>query len=376
MTTFKAMAADLDQDPRAQRRRELPDRDPMARRLRMQDSRGRLSDTVADIESDVVAALGLGQFSLLYQPRMALDTGDVVAVEALLRWQDSARGLLGPKAFLPLVAQTSAMVALGQWVLYEASREAARWELERPAGVRPVMVSVNVAALEVLEPAFFDGVQLILEEHALPTTQLQLEIDASDPLRGETVVTTRLGLLRDEGVRVAIDGACPQLGSGSLHLDADSIHLHRRWTREHRQRRRPRRGGGGSGRAHPPLRRHGLRDGRRDASPSGRAVGGRLRPGPGLLLLRPRSLRPHRLARQLSRDQRGRSPSIVTRCSTRCCVTEVAHADVEGRPVVPRHHVAGRPAVPVRQLGRRRQRRRGARGSRRSRPVGGRPGAS
>ena len=72
MTTFKAMAADLDQDPRAQRRRELPDRDPMARRLRMQDSRGRLSDTVADIESDVVAALGLGQFSLLYQPRMAL----------------------------------------------------------------------------------------------------------------------------------------------------------------------------------------------------------------------------------------------------------------------------------------------------------------
>ena len=134
MTTLKAMAADLDQDPRAQRRRELPDRDPMARRLRMQDSRGRLSDTVADIESDVVAALGLGQFSLLYQPRMALDSGDVVAVEALLRWQDSARGLLGPKAFLPLVAQTSAMVALGQWVLYEASREAARWELERPAG--------------------------------------------------------------------------------------------------------------------------------------------------------------------------------------------------------------------------------------------------
>ncbi len=231
MTTLKAMAADLDQDPRAQRRRELPDRDPMARRLRMQDSRGRLSDTVADIESDVVAALGLGQFSLLYQPRMALDSGDVVAVEALLRWQDSARGLLGPKAFLPLVAQTSAMVALGQWVLYEASREAARWELERPAGVRPVMVSVNVAALEVLEPAFFDSVQLILEEHALPTTQLQLEIDASDPLRGETVVTTRLGLLRDEGVRVAIDGACPQLGSGSLHLDADSVHLHRRWTR-------------------------------------------------------------------------------------------------------------------------------------------------
>ena len=104
------------------------------------------------------------------------------------------------------------MVALGQWVLYEASREAARWELERPAGVRPVMVFVDVAALEVLEPAFFDGVQLTFDEHALPTTQLQLEIDASDPLRGETVVTPRLGLLRDEGVRVAIDGACPAAG--------------------------------------------------------------------------------------------------------------------------------------------------------------------
>lgn len=225
------MAADIEDDLRAQRRRDLPDRDPMARRLRMQDSRGRLSNTVADIEADVVAALGLGQFSLLYQPRFSLASDEVVAVEALLRWQDSSRGLLGPKAFLPLVAQTSAMVALGQWVLDAACREAARWELERPAGVRPVIVSVNVAALEVLEPSFFDGVMLVLDEHSLPTPLLQLEVDASDPLRGETVVSTRLQLLRDEGVRLAIDGATPQLGSGSMHIDADSVHLHRRWTR-------------------------------------------------------------------------------------------------------------------------------------------------
>jgi hypothetical protein len=59
------MAPDPGQDLHAQGRRELPDRDPMARRLRLQDSRGRLSDTVADIETEVVKALGLGQFSLV-----------------------------------------------------------------------------------------------------------------------------------------------------------------------------------------------------------------------------------------------------------------------------------------------------------------------
>jgi EAL domain-containing protein (putative c-di-GMP-specific phosphodiesterase class I) len=225
------MSAEPGPDVHAQRRRELPDRDPMARRLRFQDSRGRLSDTVADIEAEVVQALGLGQFSLLYQPRVSLRTGEVVAIEALLRWQDSTRGVLGPKAFLPLVAQTSAMVALGQWVLEDACSEAARWELERPAGGAPVTLSVNVAAEEVLESGFVDGVRLVLQERALPTTMLQLELDASDPLRSETLVSTRLQQLREEGVRLAIDGASPLLGSGSAGVDADSVHLQRRWVR-------------------------------------------------------------------------------------------------------------------------------------------------
>jgi EAL domain-containing protein (putative c-di-GMP-specific phosphodiesterase class I) len=225
------MARDPGQIPHAQGRRELPDRDPMARRLRMQDSRGRLSDTVADIEAEVVQALGLGQFSLVYQPRVSLRSGEVVAIEALLRWRDSSRGLLGPKAFLPLVAQTSAMVALGQWVLEAACGEAARWELERPAGSAPVLLSVNVAAEQVLESDFVEGVRLVLATHALPTALLQLEVDASDPLRGETLVATRLQQLRDEGVRLAIDGASPQLGSGSVAIDADSVHLQRRWVK-------------------------------------------------------------------------------------------------------------------------------------------------
>jgi EAL domain-containing protein (putative c-di-GMP-specific phosphodiesterase class I) len=225
------MAAETAPGVHAQHRRELPDLDPVARRLRIQESRGRLSETVADIEAQVVQALGLGQFSLLYQPRVSLRTGDVIAIEALLRWQDCTRGMLGPKTFLPHLAQTSAMVALGQWVLNEACSEAARWEAERPAGDAPVTLSVNVAAEEVLETGFVDGVRLALQERALPTTMLQLEVDAGDPLRTETLVSTRLQQLRDEGIRLAIDGASPLLGSGSARVEADSVHLQRRWVR-------------------------------------------------------------------------------------------------------------------------------------------------
>ena len=90
---------------------------------------------------------------------------------------------------------------------------------------------MNVAAEEVLEAGFVDGVRLVLREPALPATMLQLELDASDPLRSETLVSTRLQQLRDEGVRLAIDGASPLLGSGSAGVDADSVHLQRRWVR-------------------------------------------------------------------------------------------------------------------------------------------------
>ena len=207
------------------------DSDPFARRLRLQGSRGRLDHTLADVEADVVAALGLGQFHLLYQPRVSMRSQDVVAIEALLRWRDATRGLLNPSAFLPEVAQTSAMAALGRWVLDEAAAEAGRWEHDRPPGAAPMAISVNVEAYEVLEPTFVDSVISTLDARQLPAPLVQLEIDAGDPLRSETLVTTRLQLLRAKGVRIAIDGASPQLGAGSVQIDADSVHLQRRWVR-------------------------------------------------------------------------------------------------------------------------------------------------
>lgn len=210
---------------------DMTDGHPLARSLRLHQSRSRLSDTFANMEADVQAGLGLGQFLLLYQPRFSLETGDVVAIEALLRWRDSTRGLLGPKAFLPLVSQTSVMVSLGRWVLQEAAFEARRWEQQRPDDASPLMVSVNVAAREVLEPGFIDGAQAIVDDSGLPIELFQLEVDAEDPLRGETAVAKRLQLLRQLGMRIALDGASPGLGVGSDLIDADSVHLHRRWVR-------------------------------------------------------------------------------------------------------------------------------------------------
>ncbi len=212
-------------------RRDDADSDPFSRRLRFQDSRGRLDDTLADIEADVVAGLGMGHFHLLYQPRVSLETLDVVAIEALLRWRDATRGLLNPNAFLPAVAQTNAMAILGRWVFDEATAEAVRWEQTRPAGAAPIWLSVNVEAYEVLEPAFVETLMATLDAKQLPAPMVQLELDAGDPLRNEPLVSDKLHLLRDSGVRIAIDGAGPQLGSGSLRIDADSVNLKRQWVR-------------------------------------------------------------------------------------------------------------------------------------------------
>jgi len=209
----------------------IADLDPFARRLRMLRSRGRLSETFADVEADVRAALGHGEFLLLYQPRFSLRTQDVVAIEALLRWRDPTLGMLSPPAFLPRIAHTSVMAPLGRWVLHQACLEAAHWEAQRPAGETPIVVSVNVAAREIIEPSFVGTVLEIIDEMRLAPHLLQLEVDAADSLRGESSVASRLDLLRDRGVRVAIDGASPALGLGGGRLDVDSVHLHRQWVR-------------------------------------------------------------------------------------------------------------------------------------------------
>jgi len=137
-----------------------------------------------------------------YQPIMDLETGDVRAAEALLRWQRPGRGLVSPLEFIPLAEQTGAIFALGEWVLNAACAEAQGWERE---GLADVPVTVNVSARQLLDPRFEAIVAGALVATGLDPSRLILEVTESSVMQNADVTIAKLDRISSTGVRLALD---------------------------------------------------------------------------------------------------------------------------------------------------------------------------
>ncbi|MBA3309245.1 MAG: EAL domain-containing protein [Nocardioidaceae bacterium] len=157
-----------------------------------------------DLEVKLRQGLKENELELHYQPIVATREGDVIGVEALVRWHSPQRGMLAPLQFVPLAEETGLIVPMGRWVLEEACRTVAGWTQSHPER-RPLTVSVNLSALQFAQHRLVEDVATTLEETGLPASQLCLEITET-VLMGDTAATqATLGALHDLGVRVAID---------------------------------------------------------------------------------------------------------------------------------------------------------------------------
>jgi diguanylate cyclase (GGDEF)-like protein/PAS domain S-box-containing protein/excisionase family DNA binding protein len=170
----------------------------------------------AEIEQGLRRALTDGELRLHYQPILDLQTGTVVAVEALVRWQHPDHGLLAPAQFLAAAEATGLAVPLGTEILSIACRELAHWdsllgpELEAPA------VNVNISALHFAAPGLAGTVSQALQRSGLAPDKLVLEI-AETMFTGEgQAAMAQLDDLRGVGVRIALD----QFGTGYSSLAA------------------------------------------------------------------------------------------------------------------------------------------------------------
>ncbi|MBS0447443.1 MAG: EAL domain-containing protein [Proteobacteria bacterium] len=146
-------------------------------------------------------ALAQGRFRLNYQPKVELAGGRVVGVEALLRWRDPERGEISPGEFIPVAEESGFIVALGDWVLSTAVRQAAAWER---AG-QPLAVSVNVSALQFQQPGFVEHVGDAVRDAGLTPELLELELTESILIQDAAEALARLNLLAELGVRLSID---------------------------------------------------------------------------------------------------------------------------------------------------------------------------
>ncbi|MDP9408615.1 MAG: EAL domain-containing protein [Actinomycetota bacterium] len=146
-------------------------------------------------------AVERGQLRLHYQPSVQLEDGRVTGVEALVRWQHPARGLLGPGEFVPLAEESDLIAPLTAWVLDEAVRQCREWLDEG----RDLCVAVNLSARSVVEDSLPDLVARVLARHGLPSDRLALEITETSLIGRPEDARRILGAVSALGVNLSVD---------------------------------------------------------------------------------------------------------------------------------------------------------------------------
>lgn len=174
-------------------------------------------------------ALTAQRFRLAYQPQTDIEGQSVIGAEALLRWRDPELGEVPPTQFIAVAEDSGFIIALGDWVLGQAVRQAAAW---RSKGM-PLKVAVNVSALQFQQADFVDRVAATLNESDLPGALLELELTESILVRDAGEALQRLYALSRLGVKLAIDDFGTGYSSlaylkrfpiGKLKIDRSFIH--------------------------------------------------------------------------------------------------------------------------------------------------------
>lgn len=150
------------------------------------------------LELDLRVALDNGEFELHYQPLVNLDSNEVSAFEALIRWNHPVRGRVSPADFIPLAEETGLIVSIGEWVLQEACIEAASWP-------SPYGIAINLSPIQFKTVDVVQIVQRALARSGLEATRLEVEITESVLLLKSEATYVALHRLRELGVRIAMD---------------------------------------------------------------------------------------------------------------------------------------------------------------------------
>ncbi|MFV9506358.1 MAG: EAL domain-containing protein [Oscillochloridaceae bacterium umkhey_bin13] len=160
--------------------------------------------SLLQLESDLRRAIERNELCLYYQPIVRLDTGLMIGMEALLRWQHPQRGMLTPNEFLPIAEETGMIVQIGWWVLREACLQMRRWHAES-SGMNLLSLNINLSEKQLIEPDAVAQIQAILAETGMPGELLKLEITEHTLLAHHEVTIHKLHEIRKLGIQLCID---------------------------------------------------------------------------------------------------------------------------------------------------------------------------
>ena len=171
--------------------------------LSMHDGRDELVRLRA--ERQLREGLSRSEFVMHYQPIVDVASGDIVGVEALLRWQHPTLGLLQPADFIPLAEDSRLINTIGIFVLYDVCRQAKEWRSGPLRTTNDFMIAVNVSPVQLDDEAFANKVAGVLRASNLDPKWLTLELTENALMDAPELLAERLDELRDLGVRVAVD---------------------------------------------------------------------------------------------------------------------------------------------------------------------------
>lgn len=154
-------------------------------------------------ENDLRRGISKQEFFLVYQPATAIGSGDIVELEALVRWQHPTGGLISPQDFIPMAEETGLIVPLGRWVLNEACRQLRVWQ--EHLGTASLRVGVNLSGRQLEEPGLVEDVAWALSNSGIRPSSLTLEVTETVGLHGSDATRWVLHQLKQLGVRLALD---------------------------------------------------------------------------------------------------------------------------------------------------------------------------
>ncbi|MEW6764293.1 MAG: EAL domain-containing protein [Pseudomonadota bacterium] len=155
-----------------------------------------------NLEAHLRRALEHEEFVLHYQPQIEIDTGRVVGVEALVRWNSAERGMVPPNEFIPLAEESGLIVPLGEWVLRTACAQAAAW---RAMGLPPLCMAVNLSARQLDGDGLERLVADVLAQTGMSPEWLELEITESALMRDAQANAELLERISSLAVRLSVD---------------------------------------------------------------------------------------------------------------------------------------------------------------------------
>ena len=153
------------------------------------------------LETRLHRAIHNEEFTLHYQPLFGAD-GQMVGVEALIRWRDPVMGMIPPSDFIPLADETGLIVVIGEWALRSACQQLRHWQAR---GAPAIRLSVNLAGPQIMRGNIIQTVDEVLRDTGIDPQRLELEVTETFVMDHVEQVVTILSGLRDLGVRIAVD---------------------------------------------------------------------------------------------------------------------------------------------------------------------------